>query len=613
MTDTHKEMPEKITIQYYLPLTGAISVVLHNQSAKVYKYLESKKEITRLNKLDHLGLIREVFQGAHHSRWEYVVLILYLINEAKKVNGLHLAGEVEIEEDKISKTELMKSWAMLLNVGHLFWTFTAERALMCALKNGSMMRKQFTDRIPDPSIQQFIKQTLKEQNIYRFYQCVGFYRLNRWKRNVDGDETQKCINLLKTYCMPSSTVLINDLKALYSKIRSVAFLILDSYYISSFVELDLRDLIINSNKFAEVVGKDETPLKVLISNMEDYLYDVIYLSKKTAPLVDRITNRYANYIKRKSKESGIASPVGDMSVKTLGISPSEIPIAEKNHLMRLSFKVESPFTDALLKKCHFFSEEQSWNRHMVQNGHAMVWPLPDQHQKHVDIFINHKKNRKADIERIYYGVIQKLINEHQETKQSSRFFDDDFIQDIVYRNACLSIIRSFFKEAFEFQGNLEFGEAVNHHQNEHIQVALSASKRDSKKLLKRAIQLLGKSKATRSRRDELHALRHAITAEKAHKSLLLMANIRFYDLTSMQIGELDGFYMCLHYKKLKIVLIEAKDTHTPSKAVIYEQLKTLIEGKLRLKTESFKWQYSFHKCGQGYPDYGRAEIICQTH
>lgn len=51
---------------FHLPPIGNAEIVLHNESAELYRFLEEVGEVDHQRRIDHLGLIRIAFEGAHH-------------------------------------------------------------------------------------------------------------------------------------------------------------------------------------------------------------------------------------------------------------------------------------------------------------------------------------------------------------------------------------------------------------------------------------------------------------------------------------------------------------------------------------------------------------------
>lgn len=53
-------------LEYHLPKLGRVSSLLYNCSSLTYNVLNRFNHINRLKKIDHLGVIRNVYEGAHH-------------------------------------------------------------------------------------------------------------------------------------------------------------------------------------------------------------------------------------------------------------------------------------------------------------------------------------------------------------------------------------------------------------------------------------------------------------------------------------------------------------------------------------------------------------------
>ena len=72
--------------------------------------------------LDHLGIVREVIDGARHSRFDYIALIFALIdNWAQKVEEIHASSRVNVEPEpeqgkEVKGKDLIKCWAQTANL-----------------------------------------------------------------------------------------------------------------------------------------------------------------------------------------------------------------------------------------------------------------------------------------------------------------------------------------------------------------------------------------------------------------------------------------------------------------------------------------------------------------
>ena len=118
-------------IKSILPDYGDIDIKLYDFTEQIYDFLnrDIPDEIYRLKKLDQLGLISEVYEGTHHSKWEYILIQLFLsqlLKQNEKATGL--GSNVSLKSKKqISQIDLINSWSLLLNIGHLHRTLSCER------------------------------------------------------------------------------------------------------------------------------------------------------------------------------------------------------------------------------------------------------------------------------------------------------------------------------------------------------------------------------------------------------------------------------------------------------------------------------------------------------
>jgi hypothetical protein len=76
-----------VKIQHSFPVLGSIEVPLYKESAKLFNMFESLPNSGTIHwqSLDHLGELRSVLRCGHHSRYEYLILQLYLTHIFKQV------------------------------------------------------------------------------------------------------------------------------------------------------------------------------------------------------------------------------------------------------------------------------------------------------------------------------------------------------------------------------------------------------------------------------------------------------------------------------------------------------------------------------------------------
>lgn len=107
---------ERITAK--LPALGDVKISFYNEAAELLAFYGSK-EISRLSRVQHLGVVGSVFVGAKHSRLEYMwqqCAVVELLRALHKDNQeLALASPVALTSGTtISSAEvLLKCWILL--------------------------------------------------------------------------------------------------------------------------------------------------------------------------------------------------------------------------------------------------------------------------------------------------------------------------------------------------------------------------------------------------------------------------------------------------------------------------------------------------------------------
>ena len=135
-------MPDQIA--YHFPKHGRLSIHVGGYTRALADLFETQGQlITRLKQTDQLGNLRYFYPGAHHTRYEYLLLQWYLLDrlaQAKAVSEptLGLGGGVR-DLPKLegagppTGVDLLQTAVLLANVGHLPETLAGERAVLAVL------------------------------------------------------------------------------------------------------------------------------------------------------------------------------------------------------------------------------------------------------------------------------------------------------------------------------------------------------------------------------------------------------------------------------------------------------------------------------------------------
>ena len=114
-------------IAHTVPQIGYSRISLFAPADRLYAILRSERELTRLSRLRHLGVLAHILHGARQARIDYTAALLYFSN-ALKVTGLNssfVIGNVTFS----SQTAALQCISLIWNIGHLPGTFAVEKGL----------------------------------------------------------------------------------------------------------------------------------------------------------------------------------------------------------------------------------------------------------------------------------------------------------------------------------------------------------------------------------------------------------------------------------------------------------------------------------------------------
>jgi len=272
-------------VTYNVPGIGNLTANLFDYTQNLYDFLDFYGHINRLRRINQLGRLRDVFQGAHHNRFEYVFLQLSLISELcqHKRGDLGLSGERtfcgKIDElpNHPSTGELLQCLVLLTNMGYLEGTFSTSRSWLTYLKENQNAYNNFKKGL-DAKDRESFKQIVDNYDYYKFSIIVALFQLERYKRKGT-DKVNFASSLLRTYLSNDrSDIQIIQLRKLYDSIRQIAFVTLDSLYAPVPFNLDLSSILLNFDSLIESLFIKNTTYRVALLNLEQVLENSVYLS-----------------------------------------------------------------------------------------------------------------------------------------------------------------------------------------------------------------------------------------------------------------------------------------------------------------------------------------------
>lgn len=297
-----------ISLSYNLPGIGYLTVQVFPYTESIMSFLDKKSLVKKLHDINQLGSLNQIFKGAHHTRYEYVLLQWAIISELatkKDEYGEHLRlsaelkkfGKLPNQQKFPSGTDILQCLALLTNIGHFKETFAASRAFLHVLRKERNVRKAFSSGL-DKNDRQLLKQVINDFDEYRIHLMIALFLLQRYKRLKYGSEHVKfCSQLLRKYLCKDEEEnhSLKRLLNLYDSVRRTAYLVLDSYNSPIPFKIDTNSLFLDSIAY-QLFSEENLPLKAAFFDIERVLQNSVYMSNEallaSQCCTDRIVERF---------------------------------------------------------------------------------------------------------------------------------------------------------------------------------------------------------------------------------------------------------------------------------------------------------------------------------
>ena len=564
---------ESTKLSYYVPFIGHIEVTLHNESEKVYNWLNQANEITRLKNLDHLGAIRFAWEGAHHPRWEYISFILYLIDYCKEnVGETHLGSRVDIPAHSInisSGSELLKCWALLFNVGHLEWTFFTERCLLLELKNSRDKRNEFLKFFSgDNELKEWAKNIINKCEFYRFFQTLAFIRLESIADKAP--EELKWKEIMKAFVIEKNdNPKISRLRKLYRDIRRLAYLTLDPHYTPAGLQFNFTQLFsIPSLPLLGRLLQPNTTEEKLLTSFEHLLYENVYLNedviKAMSERESKLMEKISNY------KNSLVELINDLAEGKIQQELEKTATYKKMcSIARLSIWLDPSCKDSSVEipdPCLFQEELKKLRipRELKGQISIIIWPGPNKNTL-VAQFHASAENEKAKLW-AYFCAFRFAILLRKKLKIKI-WKDNPYYRKLFERLASELIVKAlnliYPTENLKWEWQPISDEPV----------AVFTNTENAKKYLK---ELESNANLSKDIKGEISAKLEVLEKSKTRGEVALsIGNLKAYQ-NKNTFCEIDGCLVRLKNNKIVVTLIEAKTERSGGISKAKEQLVKIL-------------------------------------
>jgi hypothetical protein len=577
-------MSTNLILEYSFPDLGHISAPLIEESKELYYLLDSKTKpgICYFQNLAHLGKLTEVYKGAHHSRWEYIFLQIYLIHElCEKKSGLGLSTEIKVDGIKISSiAELLKCWVLLTNFGHIYGVFESERVWFEILNEHNDIRECFISALPEAYFSTYATRIFKEEEYYHLYYLLSAIFLNGIAkyRNVKKLETFICI--LEAFLKPAKVgSKIENAKGIYRRIRQACYTLLDLNFSTSAIKINSNLLFKNIlNNPEQFLFDDEYHLNRALESLSTCLFQEIYASVEATKFkfhyIKSQLKDFNELLCKRGKKYFIKGKkaIFDRMLEYRGHDLGKFNVLEEyNHELRLSLLPNEMGINRT--PCKNLNEQNILEK-TVKDKTVKVFITPTFFLNNEGCFVDYFLDKNTDTKKVPSVILWASIKYVLESYRDWLFSDDLF--HFATSNVLEQLFRYSMKMAVGTEMIVKFimGTSL-----EDYNVCLISGKKKLKQWVKQERREIkeNSTKLSSSRIWELESIRKIISKEKEGYFLVSKSDIITTSKSGKYIAEIDGVYFNISRKKAKMYLIEAKKVQKGSKTKCKEELRKKIK------------------------------------
>jgi len=566
-----------------IPHLGEIQVDLLEPAASIYNAYK-ENEIRRLQGLMQLGLLSRIHSGAHHTRWDYIMLKLYLLKTFKDACvGSGLSSEVPcLNLDSGDKA--IQAYILLRNYGHLKGCFETERLVLeCCIEHARV--RDMLLKLTPHGFKEWGMQLIADESIFKFYQLLAVIFIANGSEFKKEDKLKKeCLKLLYRFLVePDNRIQI--LKDRHREIRTLAYLALDMHYAVTGLEFNLGAILLGAKEFGrKMFTSSESSFQILTRQIDSYIGDTVYrTSDATWLFVEyrrKMYLRISRPMLRFSTSRGFFQFLKRLKWKVYDFNPNTRPVYAK---LLLGTYDEYREPDKTITQTRTLAD-----RLKIQPIGLGLACVPSRTPSHIYIFF------RPNIIRQRRGIAQtyRLILEELVTSRDAVYRGHKPVVSTPFREISISL-DSVFRSILYLLTNDEY-EIVIDRAGLHTMFK-AVCERGKGEALRRMSSILRMFKSLpRSRKAELECIAAAVRKAYGGTIALCLSNIKILrkpqyrqENEEYEATEIDGAILIANKLHTKLLLVESKTTHRNRTTAARRQLENLYTQKVRF-TEAFK-------------------------
>jgi hypothetical protein len=288
-----------VLITHELSNIGKLDISLHGIAAIFYNQLCADGLIDYLKDLNHLGFISKSHPGNNHKRWDYVCLQLFLVQKLKHSTfKTGLNRDTDLDGKKASNQEILQTFILFANIGHLEGTLASEKGLYDFLNQNTKEKENFLSEINNlPELKDLVDKVFVK---YDFYKMKYLIALNYVLRNKTEKRVIEGIKLILKKYLSEYDSQFEKLRTLFLKIRKVSFVYLDSFHCQTPIQINLSKILVNIFSYDTLFNPVDTDYDSVLEACETILSKELYLSPKSILQYCQSTTDFRDFLIKNS-------------------------------------------------------------------------------------------------------------------------------------------------------------------------------------------------------------------------------------------------------------------------------------------------------------------------
>ncbi|WP_061809428.1 hypothetical protein [Rossellomorea vietnamensis] len=549
-----------INLEYNINGIGVVTPVIYPFVSRLYS--DNKLQIeSRLKEINQLGAIKFIHNGAHYTRYEYVLLQFMLINFVKNNSEWGLGSKFNFSlwninqlsnKEKITGAEILELIVLYGNMGHFKDTFSSNKVWFHYLNTNKFeLRNSFKKGLIGEG-KYLLNQLLSSANSHKVQWINTLFILSRSEKL--SDYRLICEGIIDKILSEQSDKWMD----LYNKIRKVSYVVLDSHYSHIPISISLQNVLFNEKLFVDELSKYSSGLMGAFEKVTDLLEDTLYLENNallmgTYRSMD-INSKLEKLLEEDAEYGGITKIgmlISDEEkspfYEEFKIADGDIPWNQEKNLSITYF----------LREREYFPKDV-FQRELEVSGKLgkdcfVAFSFSPSFSKYRTVYSISRNISDTKLIKKCFKVIRVALNDYNEySKYSYESVSNGQLQEVIFKKIFTYLFRNllvedYFCEYDYYKGNSPF-------------IIENGSLKTMKKIDKYIKNYRKVNPNDKDAIHELEAVKKSLEST-SYRGLIIvyLGSLRFINQDKKSICELDGLIFTPNHSEGFLRVIEAKN------------------------------------------------------